>query len=156
MDNEQSYDQELVEIGYDSTTVIGKIVANPEMRYTGSGTPVCNFAVVVTKLYEKDGKSKAFTRRWNVTAWNKLAELCGGTFEQGDLVLIIGEAGATGYAKRDTGEILGSLGITASVIRKLSGSSTATPNPNSRTVQSERQQVPVNTSKHTSEEDIPF
>lgn len=137
-------------MSYEQTLVIGKILKPPEMRFTGSqGTPVTNFVVVVEKGYEKDGAQKTFQKRWNVTAWNRLAETCAG-YSENDLVLLIGEATATGYLNRQgTGEIHGSLGLTVYTARNL-GAGTVS----ARDIAEVSADAMVKT--YTKEEDVPF
>ena len=59
------------------TTMTGRLTADPELRYTASGTPVANF-----RMAENDNKYNEDTREWETTntlfltvnAWERLAE----------------------------------------------------------------------------------
>ncbi len=52
-------------------TVMGRLVADPELRNTDSGTPVCSFRIACDRDYKpKDGERE--TDFINVTAWRTI------------------------------------------------------------------------------------
>jgi single-strand DNA-binding protein len=54
---------------------IGRLVQDPELRYTGEGTAVCNLNVAVNRRWTgSDGERKEETTWVRVTCWRGLAE----------------------------------------------------------------------------------
>jgi|DewCreStandDraft_2_1066082.scaffolds.fasta_scaffold00347_26 single-strand DNA-binding protein len=71
--------------------IIGNLGADPEMRYTPSGSPVTNFRVATTRRWTgPDGTPREETEWFNVVAWDKLAELCNEYLRKGSRVYIEG------------------------------------------------------------------
>ncbi len=57
--------------------LIGRLGRDPETRYTGGGTPVCNFSLATDESYtDKSGQRQKKTEWHNIVAWGKLAEQC--------------------------------------------------------------------------------
>ena len=65
---------------------IGRLVRDPETRYTQSGKAVASFSIACS---EKRGGEES-TEWVNVVAWEKLAEICGQYLAKGSLVFISG------------------------------------------------------------------
>ena len=58
-----------------STTVVGNVTRQPELRYTPSGTPVAKFGVAVNRSFtNQTGDRVEETDFFDITAWNQLAE----------------------------------------------------------------------------------
>lgn len=69
--------------------LVGRLVQDPEMRYTSNGTAVTNFTLAV----ERDYKNKEGEKEVDfipVVAWNKLGEICAGNLSKGRLVAVEG------------------------------------------------------------------
>lgn len=72
--------------------LIGNLGADPEMRYTQNSTPVVSFTVATTERYKnKDGEQVEATEWHKVTAWQRLAEICGEYLSKGSKVYIEGK-----------------------------------------------------------------
>ena len=57
--------------------LIGNLGADPEMRYTGEGTPVATFNMATTERWKnKDGEQQEETEWHRIVAWQRLAEIC--------------------------------------------------------------------------------
>jgi single-strand DNA-binding protein len=57
--------------------IIGRLGADPEMRFAPSGQPVVNFSVATNRKYNKaDGEEVKETNWFKVSAWGKMAEAC--------------------------------------------------------------------------------
>jgi single-strand DNA-binding protein len=69
--------------------LIGRLTASPELRYTGNGTPVCNFTLAVERNYtNRDGdRDVDFI---NIVTWRGLAENCARHLGKGRLVGVDG------------------------------------------------------------------
>lgn len=68
-----------------SINITGNLGKNPDLRYTGTGTPVCNFSVAVSRPHAKD------TTDWiSCVAWRHNAEYLGKYGKKGSRVAISG------------------------------------------------------------------
>ena len=76
---------------YNSTTIIGNIGSDPELKNIASGQ-VCNFSVAVSEQYnDKQGIKQQRTEWFNVSAFGKLGEICAKFCNKGKQVFIQGE-----------------------------------------------------------------
>ncbi len=67
--------------------LIGRLGRDPEMRFTGGGTPVCNFSLA--------------TEWHNIVAWAKLAEQCSKLLGKGKLAYVEGRLQTREWDDRD-------------------------------------------------------
>lgn len=72
--------------GYNSSTIMGNLGSEPEMRYTAAGKAITSFSVAVSRKYEE----KEETEWFRVIAWDKLAEACNQSLFKGDPVFVVG------------------------------------------------------------------
>jgi single-strand DNA-binding protein len=78
-------------------TLIGHLGRDPEMRYTPTGQAVTSFSVASS--YGQGDKKQ--TEWFNVSAWEKQAELCNQYLQKGSEVYIEGRIKARCYEGRD-------------------------------------------------------
>jgi single-strand DNA-binding protein len=72
--------------------LIGNLGADPEIRYTQSGTPVVNFRLATTENWKgQDGQMQEQTEWHNIVAWKRLAEICAEYLSKGSKVYIEGK-----------------------------------------------------------------
>jgi single-strand DNA-binding protein len=90
--------------------LIGRLTRDPELRYTPSGTAVCQLALA-TNRYGQDnqtGERREFTDYHDVVVWNqgnrKLAELCGQYLQKGRLVYVEGRLQTRSWDDQATGQ----------------------------------------------------
>ena len=69
--------------------LIGRLTKDPSLRYTGNGTPVCNFRIACERNYtNRDGdRDVDFI---NIVTWRGLAENCARHLGKGRLVGVDG------------------------------------------------------------------
>lgn len=65
-------------------TFIGNLGSDPEVRYTGNGTPVANFSIACTEKW-KDGEHTEWVR---LVAWQRLAEIVQQYLHKGDPIYV--------------------------------------------------------------------
>ena len=57
--------------------LIGRLGQDPELKYTPSGSAVCNFSLATSESWtDKSGQKQERTEWHRVVVWGKLAELC--------------------------------------------------------------------------------
>ncbi len=77
---------------YAQMMIIGNVGNEPEMRYTPSGTPVCNFNVAVNRSWRNaDGEQQHKTTWYRIQSWQRQAEICAEYVKKGDRVLVVSE-----------------------------------------------------------------
>jgi single-strand DNA-binding protein len=115
--------------------LIGRLGKDPEVKFTSSGTAVCNFSLATSETFkDKSGEKQEKTEWHNVQLWQKLAEIAGEYLVKGSLVYIEGRLqtrkwqdkdGNDRYTTEIVGErmqMLGSKGDSGKSDRATSGS----------------------------------
>ena len=80
-------------LGYlNNVLLIGRLVADPELRYTQKGAPVCDFRIACSRRYKNrdTGEWQEETLFINIVAWRRQAELANDYLKKGSSVLIEG------------------------------------------------------------------
>lgn len=76
--------------------LIGRLVKDPELRYTTNGTAVANFTLAVDRSYtNQNGEREADFI--DVVIWRKLAETCANHLGKGRLVAVEGRLQTRSY-----------------------------------------------------------
>jgi len=72
---------------------IGNVVRDPEIKYTPSGTAVCNFTVACSEKWKdkNTGEMNEKTEFVRCVAWERLGEICGEFLSKGKQVYIEGK-----------------------------------------------------------------
>jgi len=72
--------------------LVGRLVANPEIRSTPSGQSVCSFRLATNRIWtdRKTGQRQEKTEYHNIVLWQRLAEIAHQYLTKGALVLIEG------------------------------------------------------------------
>lgn len=97
-------------------TIVGYVGNAPELKYTASGDPVCNFKVATTTSYiNRDGEKESVTEWHKCSAYKKTATICSEYITTGKLVLVEGSLRTTKWTK-ESGETFQSTQI---VIKRI-------------------------------------
>ena len=80
-------------------TIIGNLVEDPSLRFTSSGTAVCNMRIAWNPPPAKDGTERESTYL-NVVAWRDLAENLA-ELRRGERVILSGHIQSRSYETRD-------------------------------------------------------
>lgn len=82
--------------------LIGHLGQDPELRYTGSGTPVCSLRIATNDSYKDNEGNLVERTEWHsVVAWARLAEICAEYLRKGSQVYIEGSLQTRQYEDRD-------------------------------------------------------
>ncbi len=77
--------------GVNRVILVGNLGADPELRYTAAGTAVAKFRIATSETFtDRNGQKQERTEWHRITAWGKLAEICGQYLAKGKLVYIEG------------------------------------------------------------------
>lgn len=85
-----------------STTLIGNLVRDPELRFTPKGDAVANFTVAVNeRVKQGDDWVDGEPSYYDVTAWRKLAEDAAESLLKGSRVVVVGKMKIDKYETKD-------------------------------------------------------
>jgi len=90
-------------MSFNKITLVGNLGADPELRYTPQGTPVCSFNLA-TNERRKDratGENNDITTWFRVTLWGRQAEVAAQYLTRGKPVYIEGRLRVEEYTDRD-------------------------------------------------------
>jgi single-strand DNA-binding protein len=77
--------------------LMGRLTRDPELRHTGTGTPVCSFSIAIN-----NGSGDNQTTDYiNCVAWNKMAEFVDKYFSKGKLIALIGRITTRSWKGQD-------------------------------------------------------
>lgn len=77
--------------------LIGRLTADPELRYTPNGQPVANFTLAVDRRFSKNDETDFIP----IVTWRRLAEICKEYLHKGKLVAIEGQLQTRSYEDKD-------------------------------------------------------
>lgn len=82
---------------YNKVLLIGNLTRDPDLRYTPSGTAVCNFGLAINHKY-KDKEETTFV---DLEAWQKSAETLAEYARKGDPIFIEGRLKLDSWETQD-------------------------------------------------------
>jgi single-strand DNA-binding protein len=83
-------------------TLTGRLVADPELKFTAKGDAVCNLRVVTSGRRKTDaGWQDVDTTFWTVAAWRQLGENVAESLTKGDQVVIVGKVKSREWQDND-------------------------------------------------------
>ena len=77
--------------GVNKVILVGHLGADPELKYGSSGAAFCNFTLATSESWVKDGNKEERTEWHRVTAFGKLAEICGKWLQKGKQIYCEGK-----------------------------------------------------------------
>jgi single-strand DNA-binding protein len=130
--------------------LVGNLGADPELRYTSSGTPVASFSLATREQWTNKGGEKGEKTEWHkIVAWGRLGEICGEYLHKGKQVYIEGRLQTRSWEDRD-GNKRYSTEIVAQTMQMLG------PAGKEGRVESKSDAFPVEEPISVPEDDIPF
>ena len=81
--------------------LLGRMVADPELRHTQSQVPVTSFTVAVDRAYQPKGQEQRQADFINIVCWRKSAEFVAKYFNKGKKILIEGQLQTRSYTAND-------------------------------------------------------
>jgi single-strand DNA-binding protein len=129
--------------------LIGRLGADPEIRYTPSGAEVATFRMATSESWtNKSGEKEERTEWHRIVAWRGLAKICGEYLSKGKLVYVEGRLRTRSWEDRD-GNKRTTTEIEASDMKMLGGVGEASR----KAKEAEPESAPPAAKE---EEDIPF
>ena len=136
-----------------NVSLIGNLGADPELRYTQSGTPVASMSIAVNKRWtNKDGEKQEKTDWFRVVAYGASAENHSKYLNKGSQIGVSGELRTDTWDDKDTGAKRSKTYVVANRVDYLSTSSSDSSQDSSAEGYPEDDAF-----EHTfNDEDIPF
>jgi single-strand DNA-binding protein len=86
-----------------STTIVGNLTRDPELRFTTNAKAVCGFGLAVTPRRIIDGEwTDGDTSFFNVTCWGQLAENVAASLQKGARVIVTGSLVQRSWEDKET------------------------------------------------------
>lgn len=85
---------------YNRSILVGRLTADPDVRYTANGVPVARFRMAVDRPFKSQSGERE-TDFINVVAWRKLAEFAHSHLNKGKLILAEGRLQVREYTGND-------------------------------------------------------
>ena len=83
-----------------SAVIMGRLVADPELRQTGNGVSVTSFTVAVEKRFVKQGEERG-ADYIDVVAWRQTADFICKFFTKGSMIAIAGSIQTRNYEDKN-------------------------------------------------------
>jgi len=91
--------------GVNKVILIGRLGADPEVRYTSTGTAVANFRMATsTNWVNKDGEREEKTEWHRIVAFGRLGEICGEYLNKGKQIYLEGRLQTRAWEDKDGGK----------------------------------------------------
>lgn len=105
--------------------LVGRLGQDPELKYTPSGAPVCNFSMATSESWvDKSGQKQERTEWHRIVVWNKIAELCHKYLSKGRQAYIEGRLQTRSWEDQN-GQKRYTTEINASTVQFLGGQAQA-------------------------------
>ena len=79
--------------------LMGRLVADPELRHTPNGIATCTFRIAVDRSYSKDGERKADFI--DIVTWRQTAEFVCKYFHKGSMIAVKGSIQTRNYEDKN-------------------------------------------------------
>lgn len=135
--------------------ILGRLVADPELRQTPAGVAVCRFTVAVDRSFVRQGEQRQ-ADFIDVVAWRQQAEFVAKYFRKGNMIGVDGSL-RTGSYKDNNGSTRKTVEITANNV-SFAGSKNQSPGGAAQAapLQTYAQGAADDFAEISDEEDLPF
>jgi single-strand DNA-binding protein len=144
---------------FNKIIIVGYLGRDAELRYTPTGTPVCDFSVATTeRRKDKSGEFQDHTTWFRVSFWGKRAETTHQYLTKGKLIYLEGRLNQREYQDRD-GNTRTSLDVNATEVQFIGsrgGEDSSSSSGFSEERSSSRPAAKEDISEPITDDDIPF
>jgi single-strand DNA-binding protein len=94
--------EEVLQMSVNKAIIVGRLGADPEIRFTGTGRAVCNFRIATDSVWkDRDGNRQKNTEWHQIVVWGQQAETCAKYLTKGREVYVEGEIRTRNYEAKD-------------------------------------------------------
>lgn len=144
--------------------LLGRLGQDPELKYTPSGSSVCNFSMATTESWsdKQTGQKQEKTEWHRIVVWGKLAELCNQYLSKGRQAFVEGRIQTRSWDDKD-GQKRYATEILASTVQFIGGPQDSSSSQRSSQGQNDNnynqsndQDYNIATDTNFASDDIPF
>jgi single-strand DNA-binding protein len=118
-----------------SVVLVGRLVRDPELRYTPEGAAVCEMTLASNRRWtKKDGEKAEDVLFVDVVTWNRTAEVVAEYAKKGRAVAILGTLIQDRWEDETTGQKRSKIRIKAHTVQLLGGGSKDAETPEAESV----------------------
>ncbi|MDF2952821.1 MAG: Single-stranded DNA-binding protein [Thermodesulfobacterium sp.] len=140
--------------------LIGRLGADPEIRYTLDGRPVATFRIATNEVIIRNGEKETLTEWHRIVAFGRLAEICGEYLSKGSQVYIEGKLRTRKFEDRQGNQryITEVIANTLQILERKTQSDYEPKETPSTSINNTVEEEPLEETEDFSldEEDIPF
>jgi len=140
--------------------LIGRLGADPEIRYTLDGRPVATFRIATNEVIIRNGEKETLTEWHRIVAFGRLAEICGEYLSKGSQVYIEGKLRTRKFEDRQGNQryITEVIANTLQILERKTQSDYEPKETPSTSINNTVEEKPLEETEDFSldEEDIPF
>src|SRR5688572_1060392 len=106
---------------FNKVILMGNLTRDPQVRYTGTGTAVCEISLAVNRYWfdKQSNQKKEETTFVDVTLWGREAEVAGEYLTKGKPVLIEGRLKLDTWDDKTTGQKRSKLAVVCETMQML-------------------------------------
>lgn len=136
--------------------LLGRLGQDPELKYTPSGSAVCNFSIATTESWsdKASGQKQERTEWHRVIVWGKLGELCNQYLSKGRQAFVEGRIQTRSWDDKE-GQKRYATEILASTVQFIGGSG-IDDNKEDWSAKPEKESYTISTDASFASDDIPF
>ena len=132
---------------YNKTLILGRLVRDPELRYTPSQQAVCDFSIATSRKFSTaSGEKKEEVLYLDCTAWGKTGEAVQKYLKKGSAAFVEGHLTLQTWEAKDGGGKRSKILLTVENIQFLDGrpkdGESATPAPKAEPKPAEGEETP--------------
>lgn len=148
-------------MSFNTIILVGNLGADPELRYTPQGTPVCQFRMATNDRIKKDGEWVKHTTWYRVTAFGRQGEAAAQYLTKGREVFVQGRHRTEEWEDRD-GKLRFTNEVVAEKVQFIGYKDDREDADRFRADQQEsarekaRENAPAGSASDLSDDDIPF
>lgn len=138
--------------------LIGRVGRDPEVRYTSSGTPVCNFTLATDETFkDRSGERQTKTEWHNLVVWGPSVEKFVQPYvHKGDLIRVTGKLQTRSWEDKRDGQKKYTTEINVQDIKSFEGKKSESKPSTRATTKTARPQAQQPEPEDIADDDIPF
>jgi single-strand DNA-binding protein len=155
--------QREIHMSVNKVIILGRLGQDPELKYTPTGTAVCNFSVATSESWtDKNSGQKQEKTEWHrIVVWGKLAELCNQYLSKGRQAFVEGKLQTRSWEDKNGGGKKYTTEILADTVQFIGGQAQAGSYQESSQSHGQQSQAPteeynIATDASFAADDIPF
>lgn len=86
---------------FNKVILVGRLVKDPELRYTADGIPVASLTIAVNRINRKNSTDQTNADFFNIVAWRATAEFASNYMRKGVLFLVEGRLQNRSYETKE-------------------------------------------------------